>query len=165
MSTCEGPFSEVYLRVAKDSRAAALSRSSSRATPAEPRAARSGSTAIKPQGCARVNETRMKTTTKSKPKQTRAPRATPGLPHQRVNALKVNGIGIKPDPELITAEELAYRWRVTQATLKYYVRRGLLKPVKLFSRRNVRFEFSEIRRIEAEAGVGHPAAAGGGTLK
>jgi MerR-like DNA binding protein len=75
-----------------------------------------------------------------------------GLPVQRVNVLKRKGLGVPEPPPYLTGDELAYRWRVDRASIKYYVKKGILTPDRLTSR-TFRFKLSDIERLEKEAGV------------
>jgi hypothetical protein len=83
------------------------------------------------------------------------PAAKRWLPVQRANALKVHGLGKRPEPEYISAEDLCIRWRLDRASIKYYCRKGILKPLYLTPRK-MRFALAEIRRMEREAGVCQP---------
>ena len=105
-------------------------------------------------GAREKDKVKLKMTPKPKPKaRKRPPRQTDGLPLQRVNVLLAHGIGKEPEPEVLEGDELCYRWRMQRSTLRYYIRRGLLKPVKLLSSRRLLFSMEEIKRIERDAGL------------
>jgi hypothetical protein len=80
------------------------------------------------------------------------PAAKRGLPVQRANVLKVQGIGKRAEPEFISAEDLCVRWRFDRASVKYYCRKGILQPHYLTPRK-MRFAMTDIKRLEREAGV------------
>jgi hypothetical protein len=76
----------------------------------------------------------------------------PAMPVHRANILKAEGIGRRPEPEYISFEDVCVRWRVDRTSVKYYIRKKILTPYHI-SARKVRFKLSEIKKIEADAGV------------
>jgi hypothetical protein len=80
--------------------------------------------------------------------------APPGMPTQRKNILRREGLGKPPEPEFITFDDLCIRWRVDRTSVKYYVRRKILTPYHLTpGGKKIRFKLAEIKKLEADAGV------------
>ena len=52
--------------------------------------------------------------------------------------------------EFLTAQELAFRWKVSERTIRDLEKRGVLKPVRFG--RSVRYALKEIVMVEEQGG-------------
>lgn len=76
-----------------------------------------------------------------------------GLPKQRVDSLRrLGGLRSLPEPDLLTIPQTMWKLNVAKETLKWYVKQGILRPVRLSARR-VRFSRIELERLVKEAGL------------
>ena len=99
----------------------------------------------------------MPSTTKTKPKPVeRLPNPKiltleRGLPIPRVRALRrLGGLVPLPEPELLSMTETMWKLNICKATLKWYVKQGILHPVRL-SARHLRYKRAELEQLLAEA--------------
>lgn len=76
-----------------------------------------------------------------------------GLPTTRVNVLRQQG-GLRPlpEPDLLTIQQTMWKLSVGKEAIKWYVKQGILHPVRL-SERRIRYSRAELERLLKEAGL------------